>query len=70
MVVRRAFENSADFAVVWLAMARVAKLRLVRRVGLVAVRMAAEAEEESLMADGGGSSSSYNLGGESLDENR
>src|SRR5690242_21760388 len=67
VVVRRAFENRADFAGVWLAMARVAKLRLERRAGLVAVRMAAEAEEESLMAGSGGSSI-YNLGGESLDE--
>lgn len=69
MVVRRVFENRADFAVVWLAMARVAKVRLERREGLVAVRRAAEAEEVSLMADGGGSII-YNLGGESLDENR
>lgn len=50
VVVRRALENRADFAGVWFAMARVAKLRLERREGLVAVRMAAEAEEESLMA--------------------
>jgi hypothetical protein len=68
-VVRRAFENRADFAQVWLARARVAKLRRGRRVRVVAVRMAAEAEEEGLMADDGGNSS-YNLGGESLDENR
>lgn len=69
MVVRRAFENRADFAQVWLAMARDAKLRDWRRVRLVAVRMAAEAEVEGLMADGDGSSI-YNLGGRSLDENR
>ena len=69
MVVRRVLENRADFAVVWLAMARVAKARLERRDGLVAVRRAAEAEDESLMADSGGSSI-YNLGGKSLDENR
>ena len=50
-------------------MARVAKLRLERRVGLDAVRIAAEAEEESLMAGSDGSSI-YNLGGRSLDENR
>jgi hypothetical protein len=50
-------------------MARVAKARLERRDGLVAVRRAAEAEDESLMADSGGSSI-YNLGGKSLDENR
>ena len=69
VVVRRAFENRADLAEVWLAMARVAKLRDGRRVRLVAVRMAAEAEVEGLIADGGGSSI-YNLGGRSLDENR
>jgi hypothetical protein len=62
VVVRRAFENRADFAVVGLAMARVAKLREERRAGLVAVRRAAEAEEVSLMADGV-VVSIYNLGG-------
>lgn len=68
-LVRRAFVNKADFAEVWLARARVAKQRLGRRGRLVAVRMAAEAEGEGLMTDGGGSSI-YNLGGGSLDENR
>lgn len=53
-VVRRALEKRTDFAHVWLAMARVAKLRAERRVGVVAVRRAAEAEQVSLMADGGG----------------
>ena len=62
-------ENRADFAEVCLTMPQVAKLRRGRRVRLVAVRIAAEAEEEGLMTDRPGSSS-YNLGGESLDENR
>lgn len=68
VVVRRAVENKADFAQVWLAMARVAKLRDERRVERdVAVRRAAEAEEEGLMADSG-RGNIYNLGGESRRE--
>lgn len=62
VVVRRAFENRADFAVVWLAMARVAKARDERRAEVVAVRRAAEAEVVSLMADGV-VVSIYSLGG-------
>ena len=52
VMVLRTLENRADFAVVWLAMARVAKVREERRAGVVAVRRAAEAEVVSLMADG------------------